>query len=746
MDSKVDCVECFGDSMVNAKLLSASVLLNDTISEKERIEFQEVLKKTSKTLFDRIEKLGSIFTRKVRRLNERENTFVLSGLDELYIGNHNSLEPLKSSSLADIETLWGQVDLQNTALHSLLKNSVKKLAKASSRSEKNFKAAEEIRLIEKGSTSDEESEADKAEASAVDDNGSNSETEVNKMHERMNRISADMDSDDEDWMSEGKFDDDETNDDPAAEILNDGFFSIKEMEDFADEEEDFLPDEAYRPIHPEKKEKDNRSFHQKQRDGDLSSNSDPESGDEEESVVATTIDKVRRRKYRENDEVEALFQLYSEPTFDKTLDDELDVTQMTAADVFGDPNRKRLDGWKKRSDKKNVFINEKTTSVPFEEDSGKEFVDRNDEDISKDEDSEEDVPLKRGKMTEDKEKGKIQSNRLLHLEKIEKQTEILEKEILAEKPWQMLGETGSSSRPLNSLLESTPEFEFAAKMAPLITVEYTADLEEIIKKRILDEDWDDVLPRELPDVGRAKKKGEAPEVSQEKSKLGLGELYEKEYLKKVLNYDVDKAEKETEEEKAKNEMKSLFANLCSKLDALSNYHFTPRPVADEAEIRRVTQPAIAMEEVLPLYVSNARGVAPEEVYAAKRGRDGILRAESELEQLDRKRLRRSKKVARRKARKAKQADEQLISRLTPGLGLNNPYEKRKAQQDLSAARAGGKIISGKQDHTIDYNASGTFFKRMQAEAEQSVKDRLTQPNSSESNLGRISSKSSALKL
>ena len=93
----------------------------------------------------------------------------------------------------------------------------------------------------------------------------------------------------------------------------------------------------------------------------------------------------------------------------------------------------------------------------------------------------------------------------------------------------------------------------------------------------------------------------------------------------------------------------------SKLDALSNYHFAPRPIADEAEARPVTVPAIAMEEVLPLHVSDARGVAPEEVFATKRGREGILRGDTEMDQNERKRLRQSKKATRRKARKEKEA-------------------------------------------------------------------------------------------
>ena len=70
------------------------------------------------------------------------------------------------------------------------------------------------------------------------------------------------------------------------------------------------------------------------------------------------------------------------------------------------------------------------------------------------------------------------------------------------------------------------------------------------------------------------------------------------------------------------------------MDALSNYHFAPRPVADEADVKnREDVPAIAMEEVLPLHVSQSRGVAPEEVYAGGKGRESVLKGESEMDQV-----------------------------------------------------------------------------------------------------------------
>ena len=40
-----------------------------------------------------------------------------------------------------------------------------------------------------------------------------------------------------------------------------------------------------------------------------------------------------------------------------------------------------------------------------------------------------------------------------------------------------------------------------------------------------------------------------------------------------------------------------------------------------------------MEEVLPLHVSQSRGVAPEEVYGTGKGKKSVLKGESELDQV-----------------------------------------------------------------------------------------------------------------
>ena len=89
---------------------------------------------------------------------------------------------------------------------------------------------------------------------------------------------------------------------------------------------------------------------------------------------------------------------------------------------------------------------------------------------------------------------------------------------------------------------------------------------------------------------------------------------------------------------------------------MSNYHFTPKPVVDDIQIKSNVS-SIQMEEVLPMGVSVQSRLAPEEVFKKKRGREGVLIGEDELNKDERARKRRAKKTARRKARKAQKADE-----------------------------------------------------------------------------------------
>ena len=74
----------------------------------------------------------------------------------------------------------------------------------------------------------------------------------------------------------------------------------------------------------------------------------------------------------------------------------------------------------------------------------------------------------------------------------------------------MRGGAGGEYLPSNSLLQSTPEFESVSKAKPIITQEYTYTIENMITLRALGEDWDDVIPRALPDVGSRRGENDNP--------------------------------------------------------------------------------------------------------------------------------------------------------------------------------------------------------------------------------------------
>ncbi|KAG2241765.1 hypothetical protein Bca52824_072182 [Brassica carinata] len=95
-----------------------------------------------------------------------------------------------------------------------------------------------------------------------------------------------------------------------------------------------------------------------------------------------------------------------------------------------------------------------------------------------------------------------------------------------------------------------------------------------------------------------------------KSKKGLAEVYEEEYVQKSNPLYAPA----TFSDELKKEASMLFKKLCLKLDALSHFHFTPKPVIEEMSIQ-TNVPAIAMEEVAPVAVSDAAMLAPEEIFS-----------------------------------------------------------------------------------------------------------------------------------
>lgn len=263
-------------------------------------------------------------------------------------------------------------------------------------------------------------------------------------------------------------------------------------------------------------------------------------------------------------------------------------------------------------------------------------------------------------------------------ERIAAQIEQFEEENIQDKHWTLRGEATASARPVNSLLEEDLEFEHANKPVPVITQETTNVLEDMIKKRIVDNMFDDV-ERKVDPTLRPFLPSKRVEISDEKSKKSLAEIYEDDYSKKKLG-DAAVDERDEALKKEHEEITNMFNSLCHKLDALSNFHYTPKAPKPEMEIVS-NAAAISMEEIIPVNVSDATLLAPEEVYEKKRGE---VKATTEMDQAERKKARALKKKLKRKEKEMKEKEKKIIQKYNPKMAQKE--EKIKAVKDLLGSK------------------------------------------------------------
>lgn len=241
---------------------------------------------------------------------------------------------------------------------------------------------------------------------------------------------------------------------------------------------------------------------------------------------------------------------------------------------------------------------------------------------------------------------------------IRKQIDQLEQEAVADKKWALKGEVQSKDRPQDALLEEEIEFDRTSKPVPVITKEVSESLEEMIRRRIQESNFDDLQRRVVTDKNLKSYKPDF-QLNDQKSSKSLAEVYEDDYKGVSQNSTI------TEElQKEHDEISEMFNNLFYKLDALSSAHFIPKPAQKSLEVR-VNAPAVTLEEAQPLTLSTEQSLAPQEVYKiGKEGntheinlKNGMAAARDELTREDKQRLRRAMKRKRAKSGTSVQGQE-----------------------------------------------------------------------------------------
>ncbi|EAW10050.1 rRNA-processing protein MPP10 [Aspergillus clavatus NRRL 1] len=271
----------------------------------------------------------------------------------------------------------------------------------------------------------------------------------------------------------------------------------------------------------------------------------------------------------------------------------------------------------------------------------------------------------------------------------------LEAANVAKKEWMLAGEARGGERPINSLIEEDLDFERIGKPVPVVTTEISEGIEDLVKRRILAKEFDEVIRRRpgASDV-QGLKKGRF-ELEDTKPQQSLAEMFETDHLRTTdPNYIDPKSQKLMKEH---TEVSNMWKEISVRLDTLSNWHYKPK--APQATINVVTDVAtIMMEDAQPTSSNATLGsaaLAPQELYAP--GDDGkvagevVLRnggsiAKEEMSREEKSKLRRKYKNERR------------------AHGENSKQHSGKAaekQQIVSTLKKGGVKLVGKEGGLTD---------------------------------------------
>ncbi|KAG9244347.1 U3 small nucleolar ribonucleoprotein complex, subunit Mpp10 [Calycina marina] len=274
----------------------------------------------------------------------------------------------------------------------------------------------------------------------------------------------------------------------------------------------------------------------------------------------------------------------------------------------------------------------------------------------------------------------------------------LEAMSVAKRDWTLSGEARAADRPLDSLIHEELDFEHVGKTVPEVTAEVNEEIEDLIRRRILAKEFDEVLRRRPDSLSTpANTRRGAFELDDSKPKQSLAEMYEEEHVKNN-NPDTYVSKADEKVRQAETEIEGLWKEAGAKLDALSSWSYKPKPAAPSLAI--VSDVAtISMEDAQPTTAAGVSGgesmLAPQEIYKAGKEKDSIEKGEVVPKSgapVARQEMTREEKLRRRRREK-----ERIKKRGGDELNQRVQGKKKQANREMlgELKKGGVKIIDRK---------------------------------------------------
>lgn len=309
--------------------------------------------------------------------------------------------------------------------------------------------------------------------------------------------------------------------------------------------------------------------------------------------------------------------------------------------------------------------------------------------------------------------GDLKSRKSVHERrqaKIAEEIRKLEAANVAKREWTLSGEATAVERPLNSLLEEDLDFEHVGKPVPVITPEVTESIEELIKRRILANEFDDILRRRPDSDPTANGRRGLVDVEDTKSKKGLAEIYEEEHVKNA-NPDTYVSQADEKLRKEEQEVEQMWRDVSAKLDALSSWHYKPKPSAPTITV--VADVAtVAMEDAQPATAQGVAGgesmIAPQEVYRAGASKETVEQGEVVPKSglpVARQEMTREEKLRRRRRDKERKRKAGATGLAAANGANRQPGAKRSKTDTLADLRKGGVKVINKKGEILDVDGN-----------------------------------------